>query len=84
MRAETGWVARLDGAFFVLAGLASVWFAYLTLEEGITPGWQMLLVIVFWVLVAYLVLPRIHPHPHPHLRARLLHRTHAHCRRPAR
>jgi len=60
VRAETGWVARLDGAFFVLAGLASVWFAYLTLEEGITPGWQMLLVIVFWVLVAYLVLPRIH------------------------
>ena len=60
MRAETGWVARLGGAFFVLAGLASVWFAYLTLEEGITPGWQMLLVIVFWVLVAYLVLPRVH------------------------
>lgn len=57
---ETGWVARLDGAFFVLAGVASVWFAYLTLQEGITPGWQMLLVIVFWVLVAYLVLPRLH------------------------
>ena len=60
VRATRGWAARLDGAFFVLAGVASVWFAYLTLEEGITPGWQMLLVIVFWVLVAYLVLPRLH------------------------
>lgn len=60
VRSESGWVARLDGAFFVLAGVASVWFAYLTLEEGITPGWRMLLVIVFWVLVAYLVLPRLH------------------------
>lgn len=60
MAAERGWAARVDGAFFVLAGIASVWFAYLTLEEGITPGWQMLLVVVFWVLVAYLVLPRLH------------------------
>jgi hypothetical protein len=53
-------MARLDGAFFVLAGLAAVYLAYLTLREGIAPGWPMLLVIVFWVLVAYLVLPRVH------------------------
>ncbi len=60
MGAEGRWAARLDAAFFVLAGMASVWFAYLTLAEGVTPGWQALLVIVFWVLVAYLVLPRLH------------------------
>ena len=46
--------------FFVLAGLASVWLAYQTLREGIQPGWPLLLVVVFWVLVAYLVLPRMH------------------------
>lgn len=53
-------MARLDGAFFVLAGLASVYLAYLTLREGIAPGWPMLLMILFWVMVAYLVLPRLH------------------------
>ncbi|MGC3993079.1 MAG: LssY C-terminal domain-containing protein [Propionicimonas sp.] len=55
-----GLMARIDGAFFVLAGLAAVYLAYLTLREGITPGWPMLLVVVFWVLVSYLVLPRVH------------------------
>jgi len=54
------WSARLDRAFFVLAGIVSVWLAYLTLREGIAPGWQTLLILVFWVLVAYLVLPRLH------------------------
>lgn len=50
----------IDGAFFVLATLVAIWFAYLLLREGITPGWQMLLILVFWAMVAYLVLPRIH------------------------
>ncbi len=52
--------ARVDAVLFLLAGAASVWFAYLTLQEGISPGWPMLLLVVFWALVAYLVLPRIH------------------------
>jgi hypothetical protein len=52
--------ARVDEVLFLLAGAASVWFAYLTLQEGIRPGWPMLLLVAFWVLVAYLVLPRIH------------------------
>jgi hypothetical protein len=60
VQARRGVVARLDDAFFVLAGLASVYLAYLTLREGIAPGWPMLLVILFWVMVAYLVLPRLH------------------------
>lgn len=59
-RRRSRWVATLDTAFFVLAGVASVWLAYQTLREGIQPGWPMLLVFVFWVLVAYLVLPRVH------------------------
>lgn len=54
------WLARIDAAFFVLGGLASLWLAYLTLQEGIGLGWQLLLLVVFWVLVAYLVLPRLH------------------------
>lgn len=53
-------MARIDGAFFVLGGLSSVYLAYLTLREGISPGWPMLLVVLFWAMVAYLVLPRLH------------------------
>lgn len=55
-----GLLARLDAAFFVFAGLAAAWLAYLILREGIRPGWPLLLVVVFWALVAYLVLPRLH------------------------
>ena len=42
-RRRSRWVATLDTAFFVLAGVASVWLAYQTLREGIQPGWPMLL-----------------------------------------
>jgi hypothetical protein len=59
-RASARWLGWLDTVFFVLAGVLSVWLASLTLQEGITPGWQSLLLVVFWVLVAYLVLPRVH------------------------
>lgn len=52
--------AKLDGALFVAAGLLTLWLAYLTLQEGIQPGWPALLVVVFWGMVAYLVLPRMH------------------------
>jgi hypothetical protein len=54
------WLARADAVFFVLGGVASVWLAYLTLQEGIGFGVQALLLVVFWALVAYLVLPRLH------------------------
>lgn len=50
----------IDTAFFVIAAVVAAWFAYLLLREGITPGWQMLFIIVFWAMVAYLVLPRVH------------------------
>lgn len=53
-------LARLDGPLFVFAGFAAVWLAYLLLRASLEVGWQLLLVVVFWVLAAYLVLPRLH------------------------
>lgn len=50
----------LDLFFFVFGGVSAAWLAYLVLEAGISPGWPMLLMLLFWVLVAYLALPRIH------------------------
>ena len=50
----------LDGALFLFAGLATIWLAYLVFKEGIRPGWPMLLLVVFWVLLTYLLLPRLH------------------------
>ena len=53
-------LAGLDLFFFVIGGVSAAWLAYLVLEAGISPGWPMLLVLLFWVLVANLALPRIH------------------------
>lgn len=51
----------IDWVFFVFAGLAAVWLAVLGFEEIFDYGWWgILLVIVFWALLAYLVLPRLH------------------------
>lgn len=50
----------IDTIFFVLATIVAAWFAYLLLRQGVTPGWPMLFIIVFWAMVAYLVLPRVH------------------------
>jgi hypothetical protein len=50
----------VDGALFAFAGLSTIWLAYLVLKEGVRPGWPMLLLIVFWVLLTYLLLPRLH------------------------
>lgn len=53
-------LSRLDTALFVFAGISVAWLAYLVLREGVHPGWPTLLIPVFWVLVAYLALPRLH------------------------
>jgi LssY C-terminus len=50
----------IDGVLFAFAGLATIWLAYLVLREGVQPGWPMLLLLVFWVLLTYLLLPRLH------------------------
>ncbi|MGZ0710430.1 LssY C-terminal domain-containing protein (plasmid) [Coraliomargarita sp. W4R53] len=51
----------LDWYFFVFAGLAAIWLAYLSFTEAFQLGWWGIAVaIVFWALLAYLVLPRLH------------------------
>jgi hypothetical protein len=51
----------VDWFFFVFAGLAAIWLAYLSFTETFEVGWWgFAWVVVFWVLLAYLVLPRLH------------------------
>lgn len=51
----------IDWFFFVFAGLAALWLAYLSLTETFHVGWWGIpFFLVFWVLLAYLVLPRLH------------------------
>ncbi|MEZ3161902.1 LssY C-terminal domain-containing protein [Microbacterium sp. BWT-B31] len=51
----------VDWFFFIFAGLAAIWLAYLGLTETFHLGWWAILsAILFWVLLAYLVLPRLH------------------------
>jgi hypothetical protein len=50
----------VDGVLFAFAGASAVWLAYLLLTEGLSAGWQLLLLIPFWVVVTYLMLPRLH------------------------
>lgn len=51
----------LDWFFFVFAGLAAIWLAYLSLTETFQLGWWGILgALAFWLLLAYLVLPRLH------------------------
>jgi hypothetical protein len=53
-------LAILDTLLFGFAGVSAVWLAYLVLRESIRPNWHVVLLVVFWLLVAYLVLPRLH------------------------
>ncbi|WP_210479241.1 LssY C-terminal domain-containing protein [Naasia sp. SYSU D00948] len=54
-------VVVLDGVFFLLGAIAAGWLAVLTVRQmvlgGISDWW---LVLVLWVVLAYLLLPRIH------------------------
>ncbi|MET0812803.1 MAG: LssY C-terminal domain-containing protein [Microbacterium sp.] len=51
----------VDWFFFVFAGLAAIWLAYLSLTETFRVGWWGIpFAVAFWVLLAYLVLPRLH------------------------
>ena len=54
-------LAVLDEFFFVFAGLAAIWLAWLLLGESFHLGWWgVATFVVFWGLLAYLVLPRVH------------------------
>ena len=51
----------VDRLFFVFAGLGAVWLAWLVLTESFSWGWwQVLFYVLFWIVLAYLVLPRLH------------------------
>ena len=50
----------IDAAFFAFSALAIVWLALQVFSYGVKPGWPMLLLVVFWLVVSYLALPRLH------------------------
>jgi hypothetical protein len=50
-----------NNLFFVFGGVSAVWLAIIVLTESFRWGWFLILFfLVFWVLLAYLVLPRLH------------------------
>ena len=51
---------KIDAAVFAFAGLAAIWLGFLLLQQGIRPGWPLLLLVAFWILFTYLLLPRLH------------------------
>ncbi len=53
-------MTRVDALLFVYAGVAAGWLAVLVFEESLELSWQLVLLVLFWLLVAYLVLPRLH------------------------
>ena len=53
-------MATLDAFLFGFAGLSALWLGYLVFRESLRPNWQLLLLLVFYLLVAYLLLPRLH------------------------
>ena len=57
---STAMLNRLDAALFAFAGLSTLWLAYLLVRESVRPGWPLLLLVLFWVLLTYLLLPRLH------------------------
>jgi len=51
----------VDNLFFVFGGAAVVWLAWIVLTESFSWGWFLVaFFVLFWVVVAYLVLPRLH------------------------
>lgn len=53
--------ALADNSVFVLGALAAIWLAWLLLSETLHVGWRLLPIFVtFWLVLSYLVLPRIH------------------------
>jgi hypothetical protein len=53
--------AALDGFFFIYAGVASLWLAWLLFTGSFGLGWWgIAFFVLFWLVLAYLVLPRLH------------------------
>ena len=51
----------LDAVFFAVAALATLWLAWVVIGSGwhLEP-WVVLNAVVFWAVLAYLALPRLH------------------------
>jgi hypothetical protein len=59
LRASVGLV--VDSVFFFFGTVSIGWLAFLVVTESFARGWQQLwFLLVFWVVVAYLLLPRVH------------------------
>ena len=53
--------ALVDNLVFALSGLAALWLAWLVLSETLSVGWYLVpFFVLFWLMLAYLVLPRVH------------------------
>lgn len=53
--------AVVDYAFFVFGGVSAVWLAWIIVTESFAWGWFLIaFFVLFWVVLAYLVLPRLH------------------------
>lgn len=51
----------VDNLFFVFGGASAVWLAWIVFTESFSWGWFLAaFFVLFWVVVAYLVLPRLH------------------------
>ena len=53
-------MATVDAILFGFAGLAAAWLGYLLLLVSFGRNWKLVLLVFFYLLVAYLVLPRLH------------------------
>ena len=56
-------IAIIDQGFFIFAGLASIWLAFIVFRGAVgSDGWWLFvaLFVLFWIASAYLALPRIH------------------------
>ena len=53
--------SALDTVFFVVGGISAVWLTSLLVQLSFQWGWaQVWFLFIFWALLAYLVLPRLH------------------------
>lgn len=54
-------VRWLDRAFFLFGTIAAAWLAFILIHKLVTAGWRDLWYFIpFWLVVTYLLLPRIH------------------------
>lgn len=50
----------LDGVFFLVGALLTIWLGWILLVRDLTLGWGTIVyLVVFWLLLAYVALPRL-------------------------